>query len=254
MTSRIARRRAFTLVEMLVVTAITALLVTIVLASVSKVRAAARSVICMNSMKTVGYEFFHFADDYSRANRGDSAKYGGKTFRIEDFQEKQYRIDEFWDGGDVTTAGFGHDGSPMLCASAEGAVQRQRGLPCSERAVTPIEYVSTAFNMRLDQVSTTQFGMPRLQRTLLRSDVLDHPSVPLMFDADGEAANAQGVLPYYAAPPVGDEGLYESGDFWFPSKRHAGRTNVGFVGGHVLRSMSPEDEHDWEWEYQPPLR
>ena len=74
-------------------------------------------------------------------------------------------------------------------------------------------------------------------------------------DAKGEAAPpfCQGVDPFYMAPPLKDvDDPYASGRYWSPSDRHSGKTVVGFIGGHVLRSEKPKDEK-WDWSYQAEL-
>jgi prepilin-type processing-associated H-X9-DG protein len=84
----------------------------------------------------------------------------------------------------------------------------------------------------------------------MQPDVLNHPRAPVILDVDGEEAVARGLEPFYTAPPLEDRAEpYTSGRFWMPSRRHRGRTNVAFVGGHVLSSERPEHE-TWDWEYQ----
>ncbi len=247
------RPRGFTLLELLVVVAIAMVLASLVGAALSKVRAASRGVMCANNLKTVTYEFFLFADDYARSSRGDSDLRGGRTFRLEDFQEKLYRIDEFWDAGSAMEAPLPASQQALMCPAGPRSLVKYRGLPCSQYAVGPAENVSTGFNMRLDQVSTVVSGWPILRRAWLTSRILEQPQVPLVFDVDGQAAHQSQVLPYYAAPPAGDNGPYGTGMFWFPAERHGGKLNVGFIGGHVLNTPEPGNRVPWNWKYQPPL-
>ena len=205
--------RGFTLLELLIVVVIVGALLAIVGTSLAKARAAAKNVMCMNNLKTVAHEFIQFADDHTHPDRGDSERYGARVFRLEDFQEKIYRIDEFWDGGGAAESDYDLSEQPLMCPAGPGTLQRQRWLPCSQLAVTPARNVSIGFNMRLDQISTVVNGWPRLQRTLLTSRIRSHPHVPLAFDVDGVSADASGVLPYYSAPPADDLGLYGSGRF-----------------------------------------
>ncbi|HOW19625.1 MAG TPA: type II secretion system protein, partial [Phycisphaerae bacterium] len=88
----------FTLLELLTVSAILVVLVGIMAAAVGKVRGTSRAFVCKNNLKTVAFEFFQFADDYAHPYRGDSDD-GRPGFRIDDFQERLYRIAEFWDRG-----------------------------------------------------------------------------------------------------------------------------------------------------------
>ncbi|MBP7935267.1 MAG: type II secretion system protein [Phycisphaerae bacterium] len=248
-----ATGKGFTLLELLVTVGIIAALIAILSVSVSKVRNAGRTVMCMNNLKTVSQEFFRFADDSTRTYRGDSER-TGRLFRIEDFQEKLYRVHEFWDGGDSKEIAIDQSTLPLACPAASGILTKRRSLPCSESAVVPLENISTAFNMRLDRVSTVVRGWPLLQRTRLTTRILEHPDVPLAFGADGAEAARNGVIPYYSTPSAGDTGLYGTGKFWFPSLRHEGKLNVAFIGGYVLRTADPGSSPKSNWKYQPPLQ
>lgn len=248
-----ARRSAFTLLEVLVVVAIIAVLAALLLTALGKARATSRSVVCMNNLKTIAFDFGQFADDRFHPWRGDSERYGRNRFRIEDFQERLYGVDEFWRGGAANRQGCDPAETPMMCPAGPKRLERERALACSEYAVTPTHNVSVGFNMRLHQVSREVAGWWRLQRVRLSDRILEHPSVPLAFDVDGRDGDTQGVLPYYAAPAANDPGMYGSGRYWFPALRHNGRLNAAFVGGHVWSSPAPETATGWRWEYQPPL-
>ena len=243
----------FTLVELLIVVAIIALLVSILATALGNVRGASRRVMCMNQLREVSFRFSRFAEEAQHPNRGESEQYGPKLFRLEDFQESVYRIQEFWDAGAAQQAGFGSEGNPLICPAGPGDLVRRRGLPCTSYAVSPGEHVSIAFNMRLEYVSVVSVVGARLKRTLLTPRIKSRPWVPLAFDIDGLKATQNGALPYYSAPSAGDPGMYGTGRFWFPSTRHLGRCNVAFVGGHVLSSPAPERVGHWQWSYQPPV-
>ena len=246
--------RGFTLLELLIVVGIIAVLVSVLSISLVKVRNAARAVVCMSNLKTVSQNFFQFADDNAHPYRGDSELNGSRLFRLEDFQEMQYGIHEFWDAGDSMEVSLDKLRSPLVCPSVPGGLNKRRNLPCSASAVVPVETVSMGFNMRLDQVSVVVNGWPRLQRTRLSMRILDRFDVPLVFGVDGAEAARKGVLPYYSAPPAGDSGLYGTGRFWFPSFRHEGKLNVAYIGGYVLRTADPGNSAQSNWKYQPPLQ
>lgn len=244
--------RAFTLLELLITVAIIALLVTILFVSVRGVRSAARNVGCKNNLKMVAFEFAQFADESSHPYRGDSEKSGIKGFYIEDFQERLYGISEFWRSG-TRADPLDPAGQPLMCPAGSKKLIRRPGLPCSGYAVTPVENVSIGFNKRLDRAAVSLGGFSVLKPVRLTESILDHPSIPLAFDLDGEAAGARRMPPYYAAPPVaGESGAYANGRFWFASSRHQGEVNACFVGGHVLSSRTPEHASGWTWRYQAP--
>jgi len=245
-------RRAFTLIELLVVIVILAVLITILGTALSKVRSSARSFVCKNKLKTVAFEFLQVAEDSAQVSGFPGETAPGPGFRIEDFQERLYAIDEFWDGGPATRADYDASRQPMMCPSGPRELRRQSGLPCSGYAVTPASNVSVAFNMRLHRASLVIGGRPVLKPVTLKGRAFEHGSVPLALDVDAATAVSRQVLPYYTAPAAGDAGLYGSGLFWFPRGRHDGEVNACFVGGHVLASRSPETEAQWDWAYQPP--
>ena len=240
----------FSLLELLVVVAILIILIGIMAGAVGKVRRTSKAFVCKNNLKTVAFEFFQFADEYAHPYRGDSED-GHPGFRIEDFQERLYRVAEFWDRPNVTEADYDPTAQPLICPSGPQALRRRAGLPCQGYAVGPPENVSVGFNMRLARASISVAGRSVLVDVRVEKQILQYGSVPLAFGVDGRTAVRRGVLPYYAAPPAGDTSKYASGLFWFPSGNHDGRTNVCFVGGHVLSSPSPEKEPGWNWKYQP---
>jgi prepilin-type N-terminal cleavage/methylation domain-containing protein len=58
------RQRGFTLVELLVVIAIIALLMSILMPALSRVRAQAKSVLCLSNLKQWGVCFGMYADEW----------------------------------------------------------------------------------------------------------------------------------------------------------------------------------------------
>ena len=247
------RRHGFTLIEMLVVVAITAALFSILLPALSAVRGSAKSLVCSSNLKSVTVEFTLFADGTSTTGRGDSEKFGPSRFQINDFQESLYKIAEFWDRPGADTDTMRSDSDVLLCPAGAATLTRRSGFPCSSAAIGEPEGVSTAFNMRLYRASVEFKGKRVLApaaSTFVRADVLGHSYVPLAFDIDGEEAARRSIEPFYSAPPVGDaEDAYATGNYWLPSGRHRGKTNVAFVGGHVLASEKPATER-WDWAYQ----
>ncbi len=243
---------AFSLLELLVVVTIIAVLAGVLLAVLAQVRGATRNFMCKNKLKTVSFEFYQFANEFSSPDRGDSEAYRGKGFFIDDFQERLYGIAEFWKTAGGAKHEYDAQALTLLCPSGKRELRKESGVPCKGKAVTPIENVSVGINMRLDRASKRIGTRDVLVPVLLTQRLLEHPSVPLAFDVDGEEATSRDVLPYYSAPPTGEGGVYDSGLFWFPDTRHGRQVNACFVGGYVLTSRTPQSQGGWDWRYQPP--
>ncbi|MFQ5489860.1 MAG: prepilin-type N-terminal cleavage/methylation domain-containing protein [Phycisphaerae bacterium] len=245
--------RAFTLIEMLVVVFIISLLLTILMPALSKVRADMKMLKCSSNMRNIAFKFQLFAEGENAEGRGDSDRRGRRSFFVNDFQESLYRIDEFWDKGKSSTGTLTSSEELMLCPAGAPQLDKRRGFPCSSAAIGPPDDISLAVNMRLYRAEIEFMGrrvLAPVASTSVRRDVLSHPYVPLMLDVDGEDALARRVQPFYTAPAVDETpGPYSDGGLWMPSKRHGGRTNVVFVGGHVLTSQDPASE-PWDWAYQ----
>jgi hypothetical protein len=140
-----------------------------------------------------------------------------------------------------------------LCPAGAKTLKRRRNLPCGSEAISPVENVSLAVNMRLYRAEVEFNGRRVLApsaATRVRADVLDHQYVPLIMDVDGKLAAQRDIEPFFMAPPLAsNEGPYADGRYWMPAKRHHRQVHVGFVGGHVLSSAHPEKER-WDWSYQ----
>jgi len=249
-----AQLSAFTLLEMLVVVAVLTILLSILLPAMSGMRSSAKSLVCSSNLKSVGQEFTLFAQGDAPLGRGDSERLGPNRFRMNDFQESLYRLDEFWDGGEAETATLSGEKSLTMCPGS-GAKQltKRSGFPCGAAAVGPTEDVSVAFNMRLHRPVLEFKGrkvMAPVASSAVRTDVLHHAYVPLVMDVEGLDAAARGLEPFYIAPGIPDNNdPYAGGRFWMPSVRHQRKIYVAFVGGHVLTSPDPAGER-WDWSYQ----
>ncbi len=77
-------RRAFTLVELLVVISIVALLVAMLLPALNKAREAANQVTCMSNLRQIGMAFGIYANEYDNYvlpySTNDTSLIGGNTF------------------------------------------------------------------------------------------------------------------------------------------------------------------------------
>ncbi|MGV6814831.1 MAG: prepilin-type N-terminal cleavage/methylation domain-containing protein [Phycisphaerales bacterium] len=252
--SRRPARTGFTLIELMVVVAVVALLISITLPILSSAMESAKGFSCQMAQRTVAFDFQLFADQELHGDRGDDS--GRSSFRIETFQESQYGVDEFWRWGDgvqrhETPDAEGND--PMRCPSVRHRpLVMRRNFPCSDGAISPPQNVSFGFNARLDRVEMLDArGRPRAVAVRLRSDILEQSMVPLLMDVDGERANELGANAVYVAPSLDSQGPYANDRLWFPGKRHNGKANVAFVDGHVDSSSTPDREAGWKWEYEP---
>lgn len=247
------RMRGVTLVELLMVVGTMATLAALLVPALSSARGQVKSLRCMSNLRSVVFEFRLFAEDNSAGGRGESDSLGRRRFKIDDFQEKLYGIDEFWDQGTQRSATLRGNDAVMICPAGSSRLVKRRDFPCGHQSLGPVEDVSLAMNMRLRRGAVrigANFVLAPVAACSVRADIIDHPSVPLVFDVDGESAKRSGIEPFYIAPAIqGKTDPYRSDRFWAPSKRHQGLTQVGFSGGHVLSSSQPESE-PWDWGYQ----
>lgn len=246
-----ASRAGFTLIETLVVAGIATLLMGILIPVLSSARSSAKSLVCSSNMRSAAIKFAEFASGESRNGRGDSERLGKYRFFVNDAQDMLYGLDEFWDRPEAT-AEIKSGSELMLCPAVAGNLTKQRGFPCGSGALSPSENVSIAFNMRLYRAPVSfrrrQVLAPAAATSVPRG-IVNRPYVPILMDVDGEEAVRRSLDPFYTAPPVGQDDAYSDGRYWMPSSRHSKKTNVAFMGGHVLRSAAPADEH-WDWSYQ----
>jgi prepilin-type processing-associated H-X9-DG protein/prepilin-type N-terminal cleavage/methylation domain-containing protein len=261
LSSRGRRLSAFTLLELVVVVAILGLLMSIMLASLAKVRSAGKSFVCKNQFRSIAFDFIQFSDDWAHPFRGDSDLPGMRGFSIEDFQERQYGVSEFWKGGAVAMSSVGEvvkykaKDQQMICPAGPQDLEKMSGKSLAQRAVQPMTNISTGLNMRL-YVASVPENPTTWTPVRLSKRIMTQITVPLIFDLDGEQAMAMNPanLPYYSAPSIGPgSGLYSLNAFWYPSLRHSGRCNAGFIDGHVSSSINPLNEAGWNWRYQPPV-
>lgn len=248
------RRRAFTLVELLVVVSVVAILLGLLLPALARGGASARAVRCQTSLRTIAFDFAVFADPVLHPSRGeDETRHPGR-FRLETFVDSQYGVDEFWQHGvglsASRTATVGSD-DPMRCAEVTGELLMNRDRPCMNGALTPPQHVSYAFNFRLQRVDPP--GNPRSRSVVLDSKVLQAGRAPLVWDVDAPLAVSQnaGNNPSFSAPPLENSGVYANGRLWWPGFRHATSMNVAFIDGSVAATKTPLNETGWRWDYRP---
>ncbi|MFG0330708.1 MAG: type II secretion system protein [Phycisphaerales bacterium] len=250
------RRSGFTIIELLVAIAIIAILVSLLAPGMASVRSRSREFECAMHLRSVAFEFRLFADPQLHSSRGEDKGPGSALprgqFRVETFQESMYRIDEFWDWPDRRYTGEVDDLGVMRCPEVSGPITLRAQASCRDGAIGPKSSVSYGFNLRLDSQEAQLNGMWIVTNRRLTDRLLSAPgAIPLAFDIDGVEAERRDVTPHYAAPPLDPDAPYGSGQYWFPSSRHRGRTQVAFVGGEVVSdsAIDPASQPSWRWDY-----
>ncbi|MFH1417519.1 MAG: prepilin-type N-terminal cleavage/methylation domain-containing protein [Planctomycetota bacterium] len=250
--SPFARRTGlgFTILELLVVVSILAVLMSILLTTLSKVHRTANSLVCQTKLRTVTQRFTLFADDYAPTDRGDSKRFGPSLLFLDDFQESLYRVDEFWDLGepDGKPVLYDKNQQPLMCPTGPSMLSRRGGGGLAY-SVLPYRNVSYAFNMHMARADSEEDGTFVLKEVIISTSVMDHPLAPLVFDVDAEKAVSDGRSPFYTAPPPDEDSPWTHQYPWYPSRRHDGRFQAAFVGGHVACSANPAHEPGWEWSF-----
>lgn len=247
-----APRAAFSLIELLVVLAVLATILSLLLPALSRSMGMARQFKCQVSLRSIGFDFGVFADDTLHGDRGADERLSPR-FKLETFQESQYGLDEFWRWGEMNntyTFPDADQNDPMRCAEIDGFVTLRRGVPCRNNAITPTENVSYTFNGRLDRAPRGSSN--RWMQVTLTPMSASEPMVPLAWDVDGRLAAKRGVSPVFSAPGLdATTGPFANDALWFPSFRHNGATNVLLTDQSVKSSTDPLGESSWRWDYLP---
>jgi prepilin-type N-terminal cleavage/methylation domain-containing protein/prepilin-type processing-associated H-X9-DG protein len=242
------RRQGFTLIELLVSIGIIVLLLAVLLPAVRYGIAYARGFRCQMSLRDTAFEFSVFADDTLHGNRGDDN--ANSRFRLENFVESQYGLSEFWRHSSQTLVQRTTADDAMRCSEVAGPVQMRRNIPCRQGALSPTQNVSFTFNKRLDtpEVKGRRGAAPT--QVWLSSAVLASPSVPLVWDLDGDEAARRDIVPHFTAPGLNSVSDMANDAYWMPGFRHSSRVNIALIDGSVHATKSPLDEN-WDWAYQP---
>jgi prepilin-type N-terminal cleavage/methylation domain-containing protein/prepilin-type processing-associated H-X9-DG protein len=252
-------RRAYTLVELLVVVGIIAVLLAILIPAFVSARNESKAFVCMDHLRSVAFEFRLFADRYGYANRGESEVLYKNRFSAMDFQESLYVTCEFWSAPPSVSEFYRRGQKPILCPSGPMGLGRHTGAPSiADGGVAPRDRVNYAMNRRLIYAPVMLPGVPYpVQRFVTIGErILDHANVPIFFDVNARAAVEAGKKPFFSAPPGMKESgpsIYDDNQYWFPARRHNNRLTIAFVGGHVVSTDQPLKDPTWDWEYYPEL-
>lgn len=248
-----ARRRGLTLIELMIVVSIITVLVAMLLPAIGGMLARSREFSCQFGLRGIATDFQMFANSDLAPDRGHDT---GKTFSLQTFQEKKYGLNEFWRktwGTSVEQVVLDTSNSSMVCASVRRPLMVDNRVADGnlDDLVSPIDAVSYGLNSRLFRRPDFIGDSPVLRPVNLNDSITIRGNVPLVVEVDGEDANSMGMDPFWIAPAVDPADAYGDGRYWFPSRRHQGKVNVAFIGGHVLSSDDPLSESSWDWAYSP---
>jgi len=203
-------RRAFTLVELLVVIGIIAILIAILLPTLSRARGQAKSLSCQANLRQWAAAVFVYANENHGylPRRGQGVQMVNVINRPTDWFNALPPIMKLTTYYDRFTAGnppSPNDGSIWSCPDFEITIPN------------PSQYqIGYAMNMRL---STWNAITPDKITGV-------GPTTPMVFMADGPG-------PFCSVVPS-SKGAYN------PSPRHRGRVNLSFLDGHVASFTASE--------------
>jgi prepilin-type processing-associated H-X9-DG protein/prepilin-type N-terminal cleavage/methylation domain-containing protein len=230
---RRGHRRAFTLVELLVVIGIIALLIAILLPSLSKARQSAMTLKCAAQMRSLGQAVNLYAGQYKgkipRDTFADSYFFanllspylGGVEIPTDRYKDinfiydayKTYKVYQCPTGDDQYTLMY-----------TVNSIDFERYLRTHAYEATPVtNVVRVPKPAELAYIMEVNLGPPMNPRRFDNWDVWN-PLTQATFDASGK-------------PNVAELRMISSTD-----KRHGGRTNLVFLDGHVeTRMIAPRE-------------
>ncbi len=268
------RCSGYTLVELLVVVAIIALLVSLLMTGLRGVMWQANSLVCMSNLRQIAFEFQRVAEDPGPLKRWDPDHAGVSGFGLTSFIDKVYAAGKYFrptDPGESESVKEYYRGQEIfLCPSGPSRIRVTGGRRVLEPDNTAIMYpedVSYGFNARLRKIlrfsqEENQWVERYVKLSLNMYDWPNAPRTALVFDVDARAAVKAESCPHLIAPPnepnerdtpgdssfgyqpgSGSSGLIQ-GRKWFPSRRHQGKTNVALLDGSVrsVKDLLAESE------------
>lgn len=248
------RRPAFTLPELLVVTAIIILLTSLLMTGLRRVKRQADSLVCMSNLRQIAIDFQIISqspDDLKRWSPELAARGG---FGLTSFIDKIYEAGKYFPDrdpdNDFEIREYVRGEKVCLCPSGPAKLRVRENrmvLGSVQRAIVDPRDVSYGFNARLYKVFRLIPDTENWQHRFvtLTPNIFNRPRAPktaLVFDVDARSARKAGVSPHLVAPPIEPGGGYRAqpmldlvdGMQWFPSQRHQGKTNIALLDGSVL--------------------
>lgn len=248
------RRPAFTLPELVVVTAIILLLASLLMTGLRRVKRQADSLVCMSNLRQIAIDFqmnSQSPEELKRWNQELAARGG---FGLTSFIDKVYEAGKYFRGrdpdNDSEVREYVRGEKVFMCSAGPGRLRVQENrmvLGSGPRAILDPRGVSYGFNARLYKVFRHVSDADGWQHryVTLTPNIFNRPRAPktaLVFDVDAGLAHKAGVSPHLVAPPIEPGGGYRAqpmsalvdGMQWFPSQRHQGKTNIALLDGSVL--------------------
>jgi prepilin-type N-terminal cleavage/methylation domain-containing protein/prepilin-type processing-associated H-X9-DG protein len=270
MTPQLRRRRGFTLVELLVVIGIIAVLISILLPTLSKARESARATACLSNLRQLGTAWTIYASE----NKGHLLYYQWQNTTNPDAAWNGYWLGMLSNQKVQTGA--------IPCPSAADPIPFNTGSGTSQKGfgtitnawsgefqsratpvvyTTPARVINNTSTPRANGYRTGSYGFNRYL-TFHNADkkyfggnissVRESTDVPMFFDSvwiDGLWENGTAADPIQ--PPGDLTGMAATSnsalDAWrFLIRRHGRAINVAFVDGHAQK-VALEDTFNLKW-------
>ena len=221
---------AFTLVELLVVSAILALLFALGVGSVTRGKMSAQRVACMNNLKQWGYATRLYADENKDELPGESAMDGINTWEMAGFSTNR----AVWYNALAMTLGITTMAQYAQTPSSQQEFYSRRNIfHCPGARFSPVAATYPNFSLAINSKLMLDFeaAPPNAadgRSQSLRITEIKLPERTALF-LDGGIPGEERLCPFQAAF-TGQPKAYAS---QFPG-RHNTRGNILFVAGHVV--------------------